>query len=105
MQKKCEYAEGAPSTAAILGHPIHPALIPFPIALLISALVTDIVYWFTTNTMWANFSFWLLIGGVATALLAAVAGAIDFFTIGRARERARGWVHAGGNLVAVLVAG
>ena len=35
------------STANIAGHPIHPMLIPFPIAFLVSAFVTDLVYWAT----------------------------------------------------------
>jgi hypothetical protein len=34
----------APSKAAIAGHPIHPMLIPFPVALLSLLPVTDIVY-------------------------------------------------------------
>jgi hypothetical protein len=36
--------EPAPSKAAIAGHPIHPMLIPFPLALLTLVPVTDIVY-------------------------------------------------------------
>jgi hypothetical protein len=29
------------STASIAGHPIHPMVIPFPIAFLVTAFVTD----------------------------------------------------------------
>ena len=32
------------STAAIFGHPIHPMLVPFPIAFWIGALITDVIY-------------------------------------------------------------
>ena len=32
------------STAQIAGHPIHPMLVPIPIACFIGALVTDIAY-------------------------------------------------------------
>lgn len=40
-----DHTTGVPSRAAIAGHPIHPALIPFPIAFLIAALATDLGYW------------------------------------------------------------
>jgi uncharacterized membrane protein len=32
------------STAQIAGHPIHPMLIPFPIAFFVSTFVADLVY-------------------------------------------------------------
>jgi uncharacterized membrane protein len=35
------------STASIAGHPIHPMLIPFPIAFFIATFVCDVVYWQT----------------------------------------------------------
>src|SRR3954451_14779114 len=33
---------GLPSTAAIVGHPIHPMMIPYPIAFLTAVLATDV---------------------------------------------------------------
>jgi len=36
------------STASIAGHPIHPMLIPFPIAFFIATFVCDLAYWQTT---------------------------------------------------------
>ena len=77
------------------GHPLHPALIPFPIAFLTGALVTDIVYWSTTNDFWARMSYWLIIAGLVMGALAAVLGLIDFLTIERARAYAAGWIHLG----------
>jgi len=38
------HRHGVESTAAVFRHPIHPMLIPFPIASLIGALVTDIAF-------------------------------------------------------------
>lgn len=92
------------SNAHISGHPIHPMLIPFPIALLIGAFVTDLVYVFSGDSFWIVMSFWLIVAGVAMALLAAIPGAIDLFTIDLARQHPEAWVHAGGNLLAVLLA-
>ena len=48
-------------------------LIPFPIASLIGALVTEIVFWATNNVFWADVPFWLLLAGVVTGAVAAQA--------------------------------
>ena len=44
------------STAQVAGHPIHPMLIPFPVA----TLVSDLIFLRTGNPGWATASFWLL---------------------------------------------
>jgi uncharacterized membrane protein len=92
------------STAAIFGHPIHPMLIPFPIALLVSALGTDLVYWYTGNAGWLTASMWLLGAGVVTALSAALFGFADFFGDARIRALSDSWQHMIGNLIAVVLA-
>ena len=65
------------STAQIAGHPIHPMLIPFPIAFFAATLVCDLVFWRTASTAWATAALWLLGAGLVMAALAAVAGLID----------------------------
>lgn len=95
---------GTPSTAAVRGHPIHPMLVPFPIALLSSALVTDLAYWATRRSFWAVASLWLTRAGWLTGMVAAVAGATDFFTIGKARRESAGRIHAAGNAAALGLA-
>lgn len=92
----------APSTAAIRGHPIHPMLIPFPLAFLVGVLLTDLAYWATSDLFWARASLWLAGAGTLSGLLAAVFGLIDYFTIRRVREHAMGQIHFLGN-AAVLV--
>ena len=62
------------STARIFGHPIHPMLIPFPVAFFIGAFVTDIVYAQTAYLMWQYFSIWLITAGLIMGGLAAVFG-------------------------------
>jgi uncharacterized membrane protein len=42
------------STANFMGHPIHPMLIPFPIAFFVSAFVCDAALWWTGNPIWAT---------------------------------------------------
>jgi uncharacterized membrane protein len=97
-----EHAEGVPSTASILGHPIHPILVSFPISFLVGALLSDIAYLILHEPFWAQASFWLVGAGVVGGLLAAIFGLIDFLTIRRARHAA-GWIHLVGNLLAVLL--
>jgi uncharacterized membrane protein len=95
--------KGVRSTASIGGHPIHPMLVSFPIAFLVGTLVTDLAFWGTGDAFWARASAWLVGAGVATGLLAAVFGFIDFVTIERARQGSTGWVHFLGNLLAVVL--
>jgi uncharacterized membrane protein len=92
------------STAQIAGHPIHPMLVPFPIAFLVGTLVSDIVYSAGGGDFWATASYWLLVGAIVMALLAAVAGFTDFFGEPRIREGSTVWYHMTGNLVAVELA-
>jgi uncharacterized membrane protein len=93
----------APSTAAVLRHPIHPMLIPFPLAFLVGALATDLAFWGTADVFWARASLWLVGCGVLMGLIAAVFGLIDFLTVARAREHAMGWIHALGNGAALAL--
>src|SRR3954454_3206758 len=66
------------STASIAGHPLHPMLIPFPIAFFVSTLVCDLVFWGTRSDIWSIAALWLLGAGLIMAALAAVAGLTDF---------------------------
>ncbi|GAP93503.1 DUF2231 domain-containing protein [Leptolyngbya sp. NIES-2104] len=92
---------GVPSTVHIAKHPLHPLIVTFPIAMLTSALLTDAAYWFTQDAFWARASFWLLIGGLISGLVAAATGMSDFLRIGRVREHSAGWAHMVGNIAAL----
>jgi uncharacterized membrane protein len=94
------YSEGVTSTASILGHPLHPLMVAFPISFLVGTFVSDLAYWRFDDPFWARASLWLVAAGVVTGLLAAVLGLIDFITIRRARSSV-GWLHFLGNLTAV----
>lgn len=93
------------STASILGHPIHPMIVPLPITFLAAAFVTDLAWWGTGDDFWARVSLWMIGAGVVTGLLAGVVGAIDFATIAHARKGSSGWIHALGNVAALVLAG
>ena len=91
------------STASIAGHPIHPMLIPFPIAFFVATFVCDLIYWQTANASWATAAIWLLGAGIIMAALAAVAGLIDVLGDHRIRALNDVWWHAGGNAIVVLI--
>ena len=64
--------------ATLFGYAIHPILIPFPLGLLVTSFVFDVVYLLTYNSKWAEIAFWLIAAGVLGGLVAAVFGVIDF---------------------------
>ncbi len=91
------------STASIAGHPIHPMLVPFPIAFFVATLACDLAFWRTGASFWAAASFFLLSAGLAMAALAAVVGLIDVLGEAKIRSLNDVWWHAGGNVVAVVI--
>jgi uncharacterized membrane protein len=91
------------STASIAGHPIHPMLIPFPIAFFVATFVCDLIYWRTGNPGWVTASLWLLGAGLIMAALAAFTGLIDVLGEPRIQALRDAWYHAGGNVLAVLI--
>jgi uncharacterized membrane protein len=91
------------STAKVAGHPLHPMIVPFPIAFFVSAFVTDLVYLNGASRGWATASMWLLGAGIAMALLAAVLGFTDFMGDRRVRNLRHAWWHMIGNLIAVVL--
>lgn len=95
--------EPVPSKAALMGHPLHPMVIPFPIAFATAAAFTDIAYWTSDHGDWARASAWLLWATVATGVLAALLGAIDYFGLPGVRDLRAATIHAAGNAVALLL--
>lgn len=79
-------------------------LIPFPIVCFVGTLLTDLAYWVTSNTMWANFSAWLVTVGVIMGVLVAVAGLIDFVGNRLVRMQVPAWPHVIGNAVVLILA-
>ena len=67
------------SRASIKGHPIHPMLIPFPLAFLAGGFLFDIVGVLLTKPPLWEVGYFLTIAGVGTALLAALPGFVDYF--------------------------
>ena len=69
------------SKASIGGHPVHPMLIPFPLALWTTSFAADVLFYFRRNTSLPLISKFLLAAGCLGALAAAVPGIIDWLSI------------------------
>ena len=91
------------STAKIAGHPIHPMLIPFPIAFFVGTFACDVAYWITGNANWAMVTPWLLGAGIIMAVLAGLVGLTDVIGEERIRSLADAWWHAGGIVIVALI--
>ena len=92
------------SPASIGGHPIHPMIIPFPIALWAFSLIADVIYLWRGNPVWRDWiAFYALLGGIIGAALAAVFGIIDWLSIkDREVKKVADW-HARLNVIALLI--
>jgi uncharacterized membrane protein len=92
------------SRIKLLGHPIHPMLIVFPLGLLATAVIFDVLYWATGNGDLATFSYWAIAGGLVGGLAAGLFGLIDFLALPTdTRAKRVALAHGGGNLVVLAL--
>jgi uncharacterized membrane protein len=92
------------SRAKLFGHPIHQMLIVFPLGLLATALLFDVIHLITGNGYWSEIAFWMIAAGVVSGLLAAPFGFIDWLAIpAGTRAKRVGALHGAGNVVVVLL--
>jgi uncharacterized membrane protein len=92
------------SRAKLLGHSVHQMLIVFPLGLLSTATVFDLVYWLGGAPGWAGASFLMIVAGIVGGLAAGIFGLVDYLGIPR-RTRARriGILHGIGNVLVLAV--
>ena len=88
----------------ILRHPVHPMLIVFPLGLLGTAVIFDLIARFTGNQGLYGVSYWMIAAGIVGGLLAATFGFMDWTGI-RSGTRAKriGGYHGLGNLTVVIL--
>src|SRR3954468_9475506 len=65
----------------LFGHPLHAILSDFPLALLGTSLLWDAIGLWRGEAVWWAISFWSITLGLAMAILAAFAGAVDYAAI------------------------
>ena len=91
------------SPASIKNHPLHPMLVALPIGLWIFALVCDAVHTASGNSVWQTVATYCVAGGIVGAILAAVPGLIDYFSIDEAEMKRIANLHLAINLGAVVL--
>ena len=91
-------------SARIAGHPVHPMLVSFPIALFTVAFLCDIARTVSgTSTPYWTLAYYSIGGGLVGALLAALPGFIDYLSLTRSRVRRLGLWHMTTNSGVVIL--
>jgi uncharacterized membrane protein len=91
------------SKANIGGHPVHPMLIPFPLALWTTSFVVDILFYFLRHPTLLVIAKFMLAAGCLGAIAAAIPGIIDWLAIKNGDvKRIANW-HARLNIAALVV--
>lgn len=88
------------SLMSISGHPIHPMLIHFPVAMLVAVIATDFAWLVTADSFWARAGVWLTGAGAAGVWISGLIGLIDLVCVSRIRRLTTAWTHA---VLAVMV--
>lgn len=92
------------SRAKLFGHAIHPMLIAFPVGLLVTAVIFDIMHLATGTALWASIAYYMIAAGIIGGLLAAIFGVIDYLGVpSGTRARSIGLLHGVGNVVVVAL--
>jgi len=91
------------SPASVKKHPFHPMLVALPIGLWVFALVCDVVHAAGGTPTWGTVATYCVAGGIAGALLSAVPGLVDYFSIDEAEMKRIANLHLAINLGAVAI--
>lgn len=88
----------------ILGHSVHPILIVFPLGLLATGVVFDVIHMIWGNPVFAVVAYWMIAAGIVGGLAAAPFGWIDWFGIpSGTRAKSIGLAHGLVNTVVLLI--
>jgi len=91
------------SRANLFGHALHPILVVFPLGLLATAVIFDLLYLVSGNLTMAIVGFWMIVSGIIGGLVAALFGWIDWFGIPQnTRAKRIGLLHGVGNVFVLL---
>ncbi|HEY2360777.1 MAG TPA: DUF2231 domain-containing protein [Candidatus Angelobacter sp.] len=88
----------------VAGHPVHPMLIVFPLGVLATSVIFDVISLSTSNPKWSSMAWYMIGAGVISGLLAAVFGLIDWLAIpANTRAKSVGLWHGGLNVLVVVL--
>ncbi len=88
----------------VFGHALHPMLIVFPLGLLATSVIWDVVRLATGNGLWGFVSFWTIVAGIVGGLVAAIPGFVDWMSIPmNTRAHRVGLWHMGLNVLSLAL--
>lgn len=91
-------------TVKAFGHPIHQMLIVFPLGLLATSVIFDILYFTRNEAEFAIAAYYMTAAGIVGAVLAAIFGLADWLNVpAGTRAKSVGLWHGGGNIVITLL--
>jgi uncharacterized membrane protein len=73
----------------ILGHPVHPLLAHFPIALWVSACFWDGLFLARGEPIWRGLAFWSLVAGSVASVPTLATGFLDYLRLPQAHPAER----------------
>jgi uncharacterized membrane protein len=92
--------------ARFLGHPVHQMLVVFPLGLLATAVVFDVIHLVGGSQVMAAVSYWMIAAGLVGGLFAAPFGLVDWLGVPKGtRARRIGAMHGLGNVLVLLLFG
>ncbi len=92
------------SRVTFYGHPLHAMLVVFPLGLLFTSFLFDLLYLWRKDHFWARAAFWLMSVGTAGALASVATGLFDYSSIpmpSQARQTATLHLYLGLTVVAL----
>jgi uncharacterized membrane protein len=90
------------SKVKLFGHPIHPMIVPFPIAFYTATMVCCMVYSGNGNTFWFHVAFVANCAAVVMAVIAVLPGLIDWLSIPELSDaKATGLKHMVANVLSL----
>ena len=92
------------SKVKVAGHAVHPMLIVFPLGLLATAVIFDVIYLVSGNSQWTLVAYYMIGAGIIGGLAAAVPGWLDWIAIpGGTRAKRVGLLHGVGNVIVLAL--
>ena len=65
----------------LVGHPLHPMIVPLPLMAFPASLLFDLLHLLTKDEKWRRLAFWHIAAGVIGGLAAAAPGLVDWLAI------------------------
>jgi len=92
------------SRVKFAGHPVHPMLVAFPLGLLSTAVIFDIIYLISDEPRWTVAAYYMIGAGLVGGFAAALFGWLDWVGIpGGTRAKRIGLWHGLGNVTVLAL--